>query len=126
MNNRSNSSTTSSTTSTSRLTEFLQNTPVVTIALLLLNLAIHLFFFLTSYNVGYFTFNAFRIIYQYEYYRIFSSAFIHGGLLHIAMNMMSLLALGVVIESNYGSLKFFLLTWWCVILSSFCAIALSW
>jgi membrane associated rhomboid family serine protease len=35
---------------------------------------------------------------QHEYYRIFTSAFLHGGIFHIALNMLSLYWLGRFIE----------------------------
>lgn len=41
-----------------------------------------------------------------EYYRLVTSMFLHGGLLHIALNMYSLKMLGALIEKIYGGLKF--------------------
>jgi membrane associated rhomboid family serine protease len=39
----------------------------------------------------------------HEYYRIFSSAFLHGSVIHIAVNMFSLYFLGRFIEAILGS-----------------------
>jgi len=39
----------------------------------------------------------------HEYYRIFSSAFLHGSIIHIGVNMFSLYWLGRFIESALGS-----------------------
>ena len=35
-----------------------------------------------------------RVVFFFEWYRLVSSAFFHGGLMHIGFNMMSLYALG--------------------------------
>jgi rhomboid domain-containing protein 1 len=39
-----------------------------------------------------------------DYYRIITSALYHGGLLHIGMNMLSMVALGGLLEKRIGSL----------------------
>jgi rhomboid protease GluP len=41
-----------------------------------------------------------------EYYRLLTAMFLHGGLLHIALNMYSLRMIGSLIEKIYGSGKF--------------------
>lgn len=41
----------------------------------------------------------------HQYYRIFSSAFLHGSILHIAVNMLSLYWLGRFIEAILGSAR---------------------
>ena len=43
-------------------------------------------------------------IYQYEYYRLFTSAVFHGGIMHIAMNMMSLQAMGTSLVREPGGI----------------------
>lgn len=40
-----------------------------------------------------------------QWWRLFTSVFLHFGLIHIAMNMMSLLSLGQLVEEAYGSGK---------------------
>lgn len=42
-----------------------------------------------------------------EYYRLFSSMFLHAGLIHLACNMYSLYVVGPQVESFYGKLKYF-------------------
>lgn len=41
-----------------------------------------------------------------EYYRLFTSMFLHGGLLHLALNMYALRALGPAIERNFGKVRY--------------------
>jgi rhomboid protease GluP len=44
-----------------------------------------------------------RIILRHEYWRLISSAFVHGGLIHLALNMWSLLVIGPLVERLYGN-----------------------
>ncbi|WP_139905386.1 rhomboid family intramembrane serine protease [Clostridium thermarum] len=44
-----------------------------------------------------------------EYYRLVTAMFLHGGLLHIALNMYSLRMIGTLIEKIYGNGKFILI-----------------
>ncbi len=41
-----------------------------------------------------------------EYYRLFTAAFLHAGVLHIALNMFALIQLGPVLESALGRVRF--------------------
>jgi len=41
-----------------------------------------------------------------EWWRLFTSSFLHGGLLHLAMNSWALIALGPTVERSLGSLRF--------------------
>jgi membrane associated rhomboid family serine protease len=43
---------------------------------------------------------------QGEWYRLFTSAFIHGGLLHVAGNMILLYFLGRILEPGIGTVRF--------------------
>jgi rhomboid protease GluP len=47
-----------------------------------------------------------RVILRHEYWRLITSVFIHGGLLHLAVNMWSLLVIGPLVERLYGNLAF--------------------
>jgi membrane associated rhomboid family serine protease len=49
------------------------------------------------------------VIVQHEYWRLFTSAFLHLGLLHLAFNMWALWVMGAFVESAVGRLKFVLL-----------------
>lgn len=41
-----------------------------------------------------------------EYYRLIACTFLHGGLLHIVLNMYALFIIGPLVEKIYGSLKY--------------------
>ena len=116
-NNNNNTAAGTTNSASSRISEFFTSTPLYTTILLVLNVSIHIIVFLTSYPTYDFTFVPQRIYENAEYYRIFTSAFLHGGIMHIAMNMMSLMALGNILETNYGTLKFFYLTWLMIIVA---------
>ena len=44
-----------------------------------------------------------------EYYRLITSMFLHGGIIHLALNMYSLYIIGPLIEKLYGKIKFTLI-----------------
>ncbi|KAJ1432059.1 hypothetical protein B484DRAFT_395140 [Ochromonadaceae sp. CCMP2298] len=112
--------------STARVQEYLGNIPLVTKALLFVNVAIHIILFLTSFPVNLLAINPLFIIYRGEYYRLVSSAFVHGGVLHILMNMSSLVALGTMLENSYGSMRMLFLTLWSLVLCGCTFVALVW
>jgi len=47
-----------------------------------------------------------RIVLRHEYWRLFTSVFVHGGLVHLGMNMWSLLVIGPLVERLYGNWAF--------------------
>ena len=49
-------------------------------------------------------FCVYLVVYRGEWYRALTGTFLHGGVLHIAMNMFTMLSLGVRIEQAVGSL----------------------
>lgn len=67
-----------------------------------------------------------RVLYRGEIYRIVTSAFFHGGLVHIAMNMVSLSAVGSLLERRLGTLRTMLTMLWSVLLTSLLHIFASW
>lgn len=44
-----------------------------------------------------------------QYYRLITCMFLHGGILHIALNMYSLYAIGPLVERIYGKVKFLMI-----------------
>lgn len=103
----------------------LSKIPIVTVSLLLLNSAIHAVIFLFSLDLNNYSISAAQVI-KGEYYRIFSAAYVHGGIMHIFMNMSSLLQLGASLETQFGSLQFAFLTLWSTILIGMVYVFLSW
>lgn len=49
------------------------------------------------------------IFYGHQWYRLITAMFLHGGLIHIGMNMISLMNLGPALEELYGSSRYFFL-----------------
>lgn len=112
--------------STSRVQEYLSSIPIVTKSLLLFNIAVHVVLFVTSFPVNDLAINPLVILVRGEYYRMVSSAFVHGGLMHIGMNMSTLLAIGSSLESQYGTLPMLFLTLWCLLLCGGTFVLMVW
>jgi rhomboid protease GluP len=47
-----------------------------------------------------------RLILRHEYWRLLASVFVHGGLIHLVVNMWSLLVIGTLVERIYGHSAF--------------------
>jgi rhomboid protease GluP len=47
-----------------------------------------------------------RLVLRHEYGRLIASVFVHGGLIHLTVNMWSLLVIGPLVERIYGNLAF--------------------
>lgn len=113
-------------TSTSRVHEYLSSIPIITKCLLLFNISIHVVLFVTSFPVNDLAINPLVILVRGEYYRMVSSAFVHGGLMHIAMNMSTLLAIGSALENQYGTIPMLFLTLWCLLLCGATFVCMVW
>ena len=98
----------------SRVQELLSQIPPVTKFLLAFNISIHILIFLFSYSIGNYAISTYQVLYLHEFYRIFSAAFVHVGILHIAMNMSTLFQIGPYLEIQFGTLQFMFLTIWSV------------
>ena len=57
----------------------------------------------------------------HEYWRLISGAFLHGGVLHIALNMFALWQVGRFVELITGSARMLVIYFICAILSSYAA-----
>jgi rhomboid protease GluP len=60
-----------------------------------------------SYRLG--ASHPYGIFIQHQWWRVVTAMFLHGGLIHIGFNMMSLLQLGPALEELYGSSRYFFL-----------------
>ncbi len=79
----------------------------VTISLVFINIIIFLLCTFTEevlYNIG--AFNAAAFIEQREYYRIFTSMFLHWDINHLVSNMIVLYYLGEVVEKYFGAVRY--------------------
>ena len=108
-----------------RAMEHLSRIPIATMALIVTNLAIHFTFIVTSAEMGDFSLNTRKVLCG-EYYRVISSSFTHAGILHVFMNMASLLQLGSDLESQYGTMKFSILTLWSILVTGALYVLLTW
>jgi membrane associated rhomboid family serine protease len=97
----------------------MEKLPIVTTSILVLNVAIHVYIFVVTGNLGDYSINPFAIVYREEWYRIISSALVHSGIFHIGMNMLSLLQLGVDLEESFGSLALLFISAWAILLEGF-------
>lgn len=107
------------------ISELLSKIPIVTVGLLLLNVGIHAAVFLFSLKTQYLAVSAAQVL-NGEYYRIISATFVHGGIMHIFMNMSSLLQLGASLEAQFGSMQFLFMTLWSTLLIGGVYVLLSW
>ena len=79
----------------------------VTIALVAMNIIIYMYCTYAGevvYNIG--CMDAERVLLDGEYYRFFTSMFMHGGIDHIFSNMIFLAALGEMLERVIGHVRF--------------------
>ena len=87
----------------------LSATPV-TLILLVLNVFISGYaFFVDPDVISRFSFRPRVIIDRKEYYRFITAGFLHGGLAHLAFNMITLYFFGPLLELRLGSLLFLVL-----------------
>jgi len=49
------------------------------------------------------------ILQDHQWWRLVTAMFLHGGLIHIGLNMMSLMQIGPALEELYGSARYFFL-----------------
>ena len=108
-----------------RASEHLAKIPVITLGVLIINCSVHAVIFLFSLEINSFALNASQVL-RGEWYRVITSAFVHGGIIHIFMNMSSLLQLGGSLEVQFGSMQFLFLTVWSILLTGWLSVFLSW
>jgi len=58
------------------------------------------------------------VLYLHQYYRLVTSAFLHANFMHLAMNMISTVAISSMLERHLGTLRHFITTMWAVLFSS--------
>lgn len=91
-----------------RLCEAMGGLPLVTLVLLVVNVAVFVCQYLGDFNefVGTAAISPVAVLYFQQWWRIVTAAFTHGGLMHIGMNMMTLVQLGMGVETLFGSLAY--------------------
>lgn len=84
-----------------------QKKPIVTIFLVAVNVIIYLIctrYGNLLYNIG--DLSGTAVCEKYEFYRIFTSMFLHAGVDHLFSNMIALYFLGEIIEREYGHIRY--------------------
>ena len=100
----------------SRSAELLRTTPICVLFVTAFTVSVYLWQ-KSQENIEHkFTMFPRGIIFQHQFYRILTSSFLHGGIFHIAMNMMSFFSLGTFLERSFGTLWHFTTILWSVIL----------
>jgi rhomboid protease GluP len=86
--------------------------PVVTYAIAAANVIVMIFMYLGGYPddpAAAARFGAIvpeLILYENQYYRLFTAMFVHFGAMHLLMNMMGLMIFGIRVERYYGRLRY--------------------
>ncbi len=88
----------------SRIQELLSSVPLTTLLFMGLNIGLSVCTEVRLLDAGSYSISAYNVVYKMQWYRVITSAFFHGGVLHIAMNMMTLFYLGasLVRESTHA------------------------
>ena len=80
--------------------------PVITIIIILLNIIISLYAFTLNEQLMLQSYSMYKGAISNGAYRVFTSAFIHGSVIHLFSNMALLLVFGMMLEPQIGSLKY--------------------
>mmetsp|Transcript_1908 Transcript_1908/g.2608 ORF Transcript_1908/g.2608 Transcript_1908/m.2608 type:complete len:299 (+) Transcript_1908:238-1134(+) len=110
----------------SRLQELLGKVPPISLGIIVICVVIQICVWLFDIDLHEYTINPRAVMYLHEYFRLWSSAFLHAGLMHIAMNMMSMAGIGMPLEYSIGSLTLLFLIIWSVFLSGSLYCLISW
>jgi len=99
------------------------SSPHVTRVFIIVNVVVFFFFWFSDYSIflqsiwDYGMFPAY-IVNGERLYTVFTSMFMHGGLLHLAGNMLYLFIFGDNIEDNFGHGRYFIFYFLCGIVAS--------
>lgn len=111
---------------------FKNNKPIITYILIGMNLLVFLLMYIFgagSENIGtLLKFGALskpHIIINNEYYRIFTSAFLHIGFLHLLFNMYALNAIGTQVENYFGRKKYLIIYFVSILISSLLSLVIT-
>ena len=105
--------------------------PIITISLIIINVIVFALMYLigngslntqTLINFGA---NYLPLTKSGEYYRLLTSAFLHIGIIHLALNMYSLFVVGTSIEYFYGKIKYLLIYLYSALIGSLFTVILS-
>lgn len=60
-----------------------------------------------------------------EWWRIVTAAFLHGGLLHILLNMIALVQVGAIVELTFGAARMLVIYWVSLLVAGFSVLAFN-
>ncbi len=84
--------------------------PVITYALIIINVLIYLAMLLGNYDYFINQFSTFGpLIREQQYYRLWTGAFLHADILHILFNSYALYVIGSQIENYFGKAKYLII-----------------
>eukprot|EP00823_Brevimastigomonas_motovehiculus_P001342 TRINITY_DN11869_c0_g1_i1.p1 TRINITY_DN11869_c0_g1~~TRINITY_DN11869_c0_g1_i1.p1 ORF type:complete len:412 (+),score=40.38 TRINITY_DN11869_c0_g1_i1:60-1295(+) len=101
--------------------------PLGTTVLLLINILLFVFTIIYPDYIGSWVISAYAVFVDHEYYQLFTSAFLHGNIAHLLLNMLTLFYVGPQIENLFGTIAFcgicFLLVFFgnCLFVLAYCA-----
>ena len=110
----------------SRAAETLSQLPLATLSVMALCIAVFGFQLLLDPPLEQFTMCPRQVIYHHQVYRVITSTLFHGSFMHIAMNMMSTMAIGSSLERRIGTIMTTLTISWGILLTSAIYILISW
>lgn len=112
---------------TGRFAQFVSSLPLMTLTLLAINLAVFIGMSLGDFMLDtyYYSLNAHAVVYDGQVYRVITAQFMHGGLLHIGFNMMTLYQFGSGLEPMFGSLQYAFITTVFVVATGITYVALA-
>ncbi|WP_127836499.1 rhomboid family intramembrane serine protease [Clostridium prolinivorans] len=100
--------------------------PIITYCIISLNIIIYIVTAILSKNIFYSDINVLihlgakynPYIRQGQFYRLITCMFLHGGIVHLALNMYSLYSIGPLVEKLYGKIKYIIIYFVSGIMSS--------
>ena len=112
----------------SRFQEVARTIPPSTLGAIVVNSSMFLLqmIFVTDKDLQNYTLCSRSVIYDHQVYRIVTSALFHGNLMHIGMNMMSLSAIGPMLERRLGTMRMFCTIIWSILLTALLHILACW
>ena len=105
--------------------------PIITISLIVINIIVFALMYLigngstNTQTLIDFGANYLPLTKSGDYYRLLTSAFLHIGLIHLALNMYSLFVIGTSIEYFYGKVKYLLIYLYSALIGSLFTVILS-
>lgn len=102
----------------SRAAEVVRSIPTGTLGIVGLCCVLHALHLVLNFPLHSVTMCPRLVLYLHDYYRIITSALFHGGFMHIAMNMLSTVAISSLLEKRSGTLYHILSTMLAILATS--------